>query len=274
MQVIQWFDRRRKELLKKKPEHVALVLSGGATRGAAHIGVLQVLEREGILPSIVAGNSAGSIVGAAYAAGVPADEMSEIFHKLDWGMLARPARFGAGGIFTSRPMEKFIEQKIGELTFDQLPRQLAVVACDIVSGERVVLNEGLVARAVRASSAVPGLFKPVEIDGRLLVDGGVVENFPVSLAMDMGADYIIGVNVTITDHFGAPPNNFIQTIIAANSIRGRVILPDRDLINCLIEPDLRAYSSWDFEHSREMEIAGRIAAERALPQLMQDLGMN
>jgi len=89
----------------------------------------------------------------------------------------------------------------------------------------------------------------------------------------MGADYIIGVNVTITDHFGERPSNFIQTIIAANSIRGRVILPDRDLIHCLIEPDLRSYSSWDFEHSREMEIAGRIAAERALPQLMQDLGL-
>lgn len=273
MQIFQWFDQRKKELFKKKPQNVALVLSGGATRGAAHIGVLQVLEREGIQPAIVAGNSAGSIVGAAYAAGVPADEMSEIFHRLDWAMLARPARWGAGGLFTSRPMEVFIEQKIGQITFEELPRKLAVVACDIVSGERVVLKEGSVARAVRASSAVPGLFKPVEIGERLLVDGGVVENFPVSLALEMGADYIIGVNVTITDHFGARPGNFIQTLIAANSIRGRIILPEREKINCLIEPDLRAFSAWDFEHSREMEIAGRIAAEKALPQLMADLRM-
>jgi len=273
MTIFAWFKEKKEQWFHTRPPVIGLALSGGATRGAAHIGVLQVLAREGIHPDIIAGNSAGAIVGAGYAAGVPVDTLSAMFRQLDWSSLVRPALRERLGVFHTRPMEAFIEAHIGKKTFEELPCRLAVVACDLLTGERVVLDKGSVAKAVRASSAVPGVFTPVDLDGHLLVDGGVVDNFPVALALEMGADYVIGVDVSFTNLLGHRPKNPVQVLFAAMSIRSRRSLPDPSLVNCLIKPDISAYAGWDFEHAAEMEAAGRYAAEQALPQLKADLGL-
>jgi NTE family protein len=271
MALFDWLNVQKKKLFPNHPMRIGLALSGGATRGAAHIGVLQVLEREGIHPDLITGTSAGAIVGAAYASGMTPEEISLLFHQLSWSTLANISLRNHLGLFNTSPMEEFIESNIGPRTFNDLPIPLAVVACDISTGERVILNQGSVSRAVRASSAVPGLFAPVEIEDRMLVDGGVVDNLPVALAYDMGADYVIGVDIASSNQVIHKPANFMEVLMSADTIRSRFSLPTSDSMNCRIAPDTQEYSGWSFEHSYEMESAGRIAAELALPQLRKDL---
>ena len=186
--------------MKRKPRAIGLALSGGATHGAAHIGVLQVLEREGISPAIVAGTSVGAIIGAAYVAGVPLAQMSHLFSQARWPNLLNIAWRGSLGIFDTEPLAAFIHTHIGDRTFEKLPRPFAVVACDILTGQRVVLKSGPLALAVRASAAIPGLFCPIEINGQLLVDGSVVDNLPVGVVREMGADYVIAVDSVPSAH--------------------------------------------------------------------------
>ena len=273
MGINRWIEEIKYLFASRKNKVLGLALSGGATRGSAHIGVLRVLEREGIYPSIVTGTSAGAIVGAGYAAGISAERMSDVFQSLDWPILAEFTFGRRLGIFNTQPMEGFIEELIGAKTFNELPRNLAVVACDIVTGERVILKSGQVSKAVRASAAVPGLFMPVDLNGQMLVDGGIVDNFPTQLAYEMGADYVIGVDLTSLSVLQTRPSNPIEVIFAANNIRSRNNMSNQNSIDCYIAPDTHLYSGWEFKHSAEMERAGIEAAEKAIPQLLIDLGL-
>lgn len=274
MALFEWLSFQKKKLFSNRPTRIGLALSGGATRGAAHIGVLSVLEREGIRPDLITGTSAGAIIGAAYASGMTSGEISLLFHQISWSTIANLSIRNHLGLFNTSPMENFIEANIGPRTFNDLPIPFAVVACDIVTGDRVILNQGSVARAVHASSAVPGLFAPVEIDDRILVDGGVVDNLPVALAYEMGADYVIGVDISSSNQTIHRPGNFVDVLMSADTIRSKFCMPNPDSMDCRIAPDTHEYSGWDFDHSYEMESAGRIAAELALPQLRKDFKLN
>ncbi len=190
------FGRRR------PAPRVGLALSGGGARGLAHIGVLKVLEQEGIPIHFLAGTSAGGLVGAAYAAGLSPRELEEEALRLSnprqlIGLLDRslPRR----GLLAGQKVREYLAHRIGEVTFDQLRIPLAVVAVDLLEGEKVVLNEGSVLEAVRATIALPGLFTPVERDGQLLVDGGLLDNLPADVVRRMGADVVIAVDVSTDD---------------------------------------------------------------------------
>lgn len=259
------FDRR--------PRSVGLALSGGAVRGAAHVGVLQVLEREGIRPDVVVGTSAGAIVGACYAAGVPIAEISQLLSGLRWPKLARLAWNNRLSLFDTMPLEAFVQATIGLQTFDDLPRRFAAVACDIVTGKRVTLRSGGVARAVRASSAIPGLFPPVEIDGRMLVDGGVVDNLPVDVARELGADYVIAVDLWPPPSGSRRPENLFDVLIAAAGLWSHANHPDPATIDCYILPEIGEFRAWDFDAVPSLEAYGRAAAERVIVRLKEELGM-
>ena len=165
-------------------------------------------------------------------------------------------------------MAAFIRAHLGDLSFEELPRRFAAVACDLMTGQRVVLDSGPVAQAVRASAAIPGLFSPIEVDGQLLVDGGVVDNLPVTVARQLGADYVIAVDVMPATARKRRPANMVEVLIAAsNLMQARAALPDPDLIDCYIHPAVDEFSPWDFAHAEAMEALGRTAAEAALPQL-------
>ncbi|HBF41888.1 MAG TPA: patatin, partial [Anaerolineaceae bacterium] len=143
----------------KKPK-VGIALSGGSTHGAAHIGVLKVLEREGVKVDMIAGTSAGALVGCAYAAGIPLDEISEIFKKMSWPQLLRPSLIRPLSLFDTSPLENFLREKIGNGEFKDLNIPFAAIAADIVTSEKVVLDSGPLAPALRASASIPGLFNP------------------------------------------------------------------------------------------------------------------
>jgi NTE family protein len=251
---------------------IGLALSGGATHGAAHIGVLQVLEREGIRPDFVAGTSAGALIGAAYCAGVPLEDIERLFHSLEWPDLLKISLKPKLSIFNTQPMEAFLKEKIGDFSFTDLQIPLAVIACDITTGERIVLDEGSVAQAIRASSAIPALFSPVEINGRLLVDGGIVDDLPVEQVVSMGAKFIISSDVSNRGKVGAKPENPIEVLLSAIYImQSRSAFYNIDKSDCYIRPDISMYSSWGFKDSTNVLEAGRVAAEDALLELKRKL---
>jgi len=182
----------------KRPK-VGLALSGGGARGLAHIGVLKVLEREGIPVDFLAGTSMGGVVAAFYASGWGAESMEEealrvgrlrhLIELVDHGLLTKP------GLFEGQGIRRYLVERLGDITFDDLRIPLALVAVDLESGEEVILRSGSVVEAVRATGSLPGLLAPLRLDGRLLVDGGVLNNLPADVVRRMGADIVIAVDV-------------------------------------------------------------------------------
>jgi NTE family protein len=257
---------------KNSQPTIGLALSGGATHGAAHIGVLQVLEREGIQPDFVAGTSAGALIGAAYCAGVPLDDIERLFLSVEWPNLLKISLKPKLSIFNTQPMEAFLIAKIGDFSFTDLKIPLTVIACDITTGERIILNEGSVAQAIRASSAIPALFSPVEINGRLLVDGGIVDDLPVEQVVSMGAKFVIASDVSNRGKVGAKPENPIEVLLSAIYImQSRSAFYNIDKSDCYIRPEISTFSSWGFKDSIKVLEAGRAAAEDALPELKRKL---
>lgn len=255
------------EALSRKPRCIGLALSGGAVRGAAHVGVLEVLEREGIAADVVVGTSVGSLVGAAYAAALPATKLKEIFRTVRWPRLARLSWRNRFSLFDTRPMEDVIHSVLGVVTFEELHKPFAAVACDVVSGERVVLRQGPLALALRASSAVPGVFPPVEMEGRLLVDGCVVDNLPVDVARELGAEVVIAVDLVPPPEGARRPRNILELMMTTGYLWSRANHPPMNEVNVLIQPKVSAYLGWDFSDVEVLEACGRAAAEEALPAL-------
>ena len=283
---------------------VGLVLSGGGARGAAHVGVLKVLEEIHVPVDLVAGASMGSIVGGLYATGMSPQEMEDALATMDWDgsfddsvprrEMPFRRKFDESSFLTkltvgikdghlAMPTGLVEGQKLNfilrELTlpsalvqdFDRLPIPYRATATDVASGAGIVLSRGNVAEAMRASMAFPGLFAPVEIDGRLLVDGGVAENFPVKTARKCGAEALIAVNI------GTPPagkesltslvkivNQVTSAATARNVKESKEALGPRDVF---IEPDLGTISFIDFKRVRDAVAAGEKAARAQIEEL-------
>lgn len=184
---------------RREPPRVGLALSGGGVRGLAHIGVLKVIVEAGIPIHCVAGTSAGGLIGALFAAGMSPQAMEEealrmasprrILPFLNRGLPFR-------GLLSGQKVYEYLESLLGDVTFDQLRIPLAVVAVDLNTGRKVVLREGRVVDAVRATIALPGLLSPVERDGELLVDGGLVDNLPADAARQLGAEKVVAVDIS------------------------------------------------------------------------------
>ncbi len=263
------YDKIGSLLPKRK---IGLALSGGATFGAAHVGVLQVLEENGIHPQMVAGTSAGALVGAAYCAGVPLSEIENLFKTMNWPTLLKFSIRNTLSIFDTQPMEDFLRKQIGDIEFKDLKIPFSAVACDIHTGARVVLDQGPLAPAVRASAAIPGLFSPVEIDGRLLVDGGIVDNLPVDQVRAMGAQYVISSDVSHRGPNTKKPENTFEIMLSMLYImQSRAALPNEDASNCYIHPNVSQYTSWGFKDVPQVTEAGREAARQNIPQLRRQL---
>jgi len=240
-----------------------LALSGGAVHGLAHIGVLTVLEETGIPVDYVAGTSGGSLIGAFYAAGWPTKQMRAVAGQIGWRQLVRPAWPGRGGLVSFYQLERFVAVRLGNPRFSDLPRPFAAVAGDLATGCPVPITSGFVAPAVCASAAVPGIVVPVEIEGRWLGDGGVFDNLPVNVVREMGADYVIAVNVCGL-RWGQ-----------ARSVLGRGLAAIESAVrwagggihsaDCVIEPDIADLSYVRFANRAELIARGEAAAKAALP---------
>lgn len=251
-------------------KRLGLALSGGIARGPAHVGVLSVLEREGVPITCVAGVSAGSLVGALYCAGLSAAEMNDLMPEVGWRLLARPAWPGRGFVSFDE-LEDWLLDLIGDVYIPQLPRPLAVVATDLETLQPVTFVEGRLGRIVHASCAVPGLVAPVMIDGRAYGDGGVTNNLPAEAARSLGADVVVGVDLFGPGAVAARGPLPTGLAVVENFVRrsgGGLAAVD-----CLISPPLGKASYFSFgRRSQLMALTmGARAAEAALPDIWQAL---
>ena len=283
--------------------YVVLALSGGGVKGYAHVGVLEVLEREGVGIAGIVGTSMGSIVGSLYASGKTAAELVEIVNDVNLGELVtatggnyfnisekmdrdvsiirpevhmnnRDQVVGPLGLVAGTAVLEYIAQLLSHVTvtdFRQLPIPFAAVATDLVSGEKVVLRRGSLPSAVRASMSIPGVFDPWEINGRLLVDGGMVSNMPVETAKELFPGYpVIAVNLTSEleprENLGSMISVISQsiTILTMQNVRREAALAD-----LLISPGVREYPMLGTNPANEIIAQGREAAEKMLPQLRE-----
>jgi NTE family protein len=180
-----------------KDKKIGIALGGGGARGYFHIGVLSVLEEYNIHPHIIAGTSMGSIIGALYAGDLSAEEIKQMAVGMDWRKLITLADIivPLSGLIRGGRVTSLLKSIVKARTFAQLKKNFACVATDLNTGEQVVLNDGSLIEAVRASCSIPAIFTPVKLKGRYLIDGGLVNVVPVSVCHDMGADFVIGVNV-------------------------------------------------------------------------------
>ncbi|MGX6607186.1 patatin-like phospholipase family protein [Micromonosporaceae bacterium Da 78-11] len=248
-----------------EPIRIGIALGGGAVRGAAHIGVLDVLDRAGPAPAVVTGTSAGALVGALYAAGRSAAEITTLAGTMHWARLVRPG-ITRRALFETARLGNFLHDALDGSDFAALKLPFAAVACELTTGQRVVMRDGPVSTAVLASSAIPGVFPPVERDGLLLVDGGLADMVPAELARALGADIVVAVDVS-----GPPPrrrpSTMLQIMVAASTLQAGVterLARDADLV---LTPDVDAYAFWELSRISEFRQAGRAAAEQALPLL-------
>lgn len=248
-----------------------LALSGGVLRGATHVGVLKVLEREGLRPDRVAGTSAGAIVGALYAAGLSPEEIHYQARSFRWTSLARPTWKLWSNLLDLEPMIRWLRE-LGLGDFSDLEIPFAAVACDLATGRSVALREGDVAEAVRASTAVPALFPLVERDGCQLVDGGIVNDLPIDVVRGMGADYLAGVDALPLGQIFYRGNHMMEVLFRSRYLSIRANHPPPEAFDCLIVPEIEECSLVDFSELDLLVRRGEEAAERALDRLHHDLG--
>lgn len=189
-----------------KRKKIGLALSGGAARGFAHLGVLKVLTEHNIPIDFVAGTSAGSFAGAAFACGASVEEITAMSKKISWRQMTGFS-YSPKGLLSNASMGAFIEKNFPVKNFEDLPIPFAAVACDLETGEEVILKDkGDLATAVRASCAIPGVFVPVELEGRRLIDGGILSNVPTKAVKKLGAEIVIAVDVMAcgATYWGSP----------------------------------------------------------------------
>jgi NTE family protein len=256
----------------KRPVKIGLALGGGAARGFAHIGVIQVLEEAGIRPNLVVGTSAGSVVAAFYASGKSGLQLQQVAETMeeatftDWTL-----PIFSRGLLRGEALARYVGAQVNGRLIENMPLQLGIVATDLNTGQGVLFQRGDTATAVRASSAVPALFQPVKISGREYVDGGLVSPVPVRYARQMGAELTIAVDIS-----DAPEANLasdtLQILLQTFSIMGKSInsfeLREADVV---VRPSLVGVSSSDFGARRRAIEAGRVAMKALLPQLRSAL---
>ncbi|MCA9873187.1 MAG: patatin-like phospholipase family protein [Anaerolineales bacterium] len=257
--------------MSSHPFKIGLALGGGAARGSVHVGVLSVLTAAGIPIDFVGGTSVGSFVGAAYCAGMSVDRMRALALTTGWKQLSRPV-VSRDGLLSFDPLEAWVESQLGDVELCDLATPLAIVTTDLAHGEKVVFREGPLARLVHASCAVPGVAKPVAVNGRLLCDGGVVDNLPVDVVRAMGADYVIGVDIFMPSNYhrlGALGTGLMSIETMIRNSGGPVSEAD-----CLIAPEIAGHSYHRFSKSLEYIERGAEAARQMLPTIRAALADN
>jgi len=252
----------------KIPPRIGLALGGGAARGFAHVGVIQILEEAGIRPTLVTGTSAGSLVAAIYASGKNGKQLQHVAETMEEVTIADwTLPLFNRGMFRGDALAKYVNGQVSARLIEDMPLPLGIVATDLNSGQSMLFQRGDTGTAVRASSAVPAVFQPVKISGRDYVDGGLVSPVPVRAARKMGAELVIAVDIS------SPPDSnlaggTLDVLLQTFSIMGSSInsfeLKDADVV---VRPVLTGISSSDFSARKRSIEAGRRAMLQMLPQL-------
>ena len=249
---------------------VALVLSGGAARGFAHVGVIRALEQEKIPIDLIVGTSVGSLIGAIYAHDRNSFELEWTAFTLykdsifDYGLFTA---FTGMGLAKGEKLEDFVRTKIPTTNIEDLKIPYAAVATDLNLGERVVLTKGSVVKAVHASSAIPGVFEPVLHQGHLLVDGGVTDNIPIDVARELGADIVIAVDISeVVENHNI--TNLVDVMLqSVNIMFNENVLSHKHNADVLITPAVGKVAMLDFTQKKQCMLAGIEATQKMIPEL-------
>lgn len=268
--VWSWLDRLR----RPRPRRLGLALGGGGARGFAHVGVLRELERAGVCVDVVVGTSVGALIGALYADGHTADEVATLAMEVerddffDFG----PRSLLAGGLARGKRIEGFVASHTRTAAIEDLPTRFAAVAVVLRTGEVTVFDHGPVARAVRASCTIPGVFAPVEIDGVTYVDGAVVAPVPAHIAHALGADVVIAVAIPAAvpeESPRTPVGIFLHAVDIMSAEIGRLHARAAEVV---IVPDVGDIAIDDFSQKPRLIEAGAAATRAALPRIRAALG--
>ncbi len=256
----------------QRAPRLGLALGGGAARGFAHVGVIQVLEANGIHPDVIAGTSAGSLVAALYASGKDAAELERAALSMDEATLTDwILPLVSRGLMRGEALARYVRQAVGGKLIEQMKLPLGILATDLGTGQGVLFRRGDAAQAVRASSAVPGVFNPVAIAGREYVDGGLVAPVPVRQAREMGAEVVLAVDIS-ADPQDLPSNGLLSLLPKTTAIMGQSINRlELAGANVVVRPALAGVGSADFASRQRSIDAGRAAMQAALPRLKAEL---
>ncbi|KAF0166619.1 MAG: NTE family protein [Rhodocyclaceae bacterium] len=252
------------------PVKIGLALGGGAARGFAHIGVIKALEAQGIVPDIVVGTSAGAVVGALYASGLSGFELQKIALDMDASQIgdwSLPDR----GVFKGEALQNFVNRAVANRPLEKLPRSFSVVATDLKSGESVLFRTGNTGMAVRASSAVPGVFQPVSINGHDYVDGCLVSPIPVRAARSLGANFVIAVDISVNPRDARTSSTLdvlLQTFAIMGQSIGRYEKAEADIV---IRPITTELPATDFAGRHRAVLEGEKAAAVAMADIKDRL---
>jgi NTE family protein len=253
---------------------IGLALGGGAARGFAHIGVIKALEAQGIVPDIVVGTSAGSLVGALYAAGNNGFALHKMALEMDEAAISDwsvPLFAKATGVLKGEALQNYVNRAVNNRPLEKLKIPFGAVATDLNSGQPILFQRGNTGLAVRASSAVPSLFNPVGIGDRHYVDGGLVSPVPVRFARQMGADFVIAVNISAQPE-AQPSSSAMDVLLQTFAIMGQSInyyeLREADIV---IQPRLGSMKGNDFPGRNVAILAGEQAAVGAMVEIKQKL---
>jgi NTE family protein len=255
---------------KKRPL-VGLALGGGMARGCAHIGVLRELEKHDIPIDLIAGTSVGSLIGGAYAAGLSPDQIEKMALTISWNDLGR-VTISKLGFYNSERTEEYIRKHFPVTEFEKARLPFGAVATDIQTGKMVIFTEGSLPLAIRASCAMPIFYTPVVVNGRMMVDGGLVGHIPASVARLMGADLVIAIDVN-SQHLPIPPPTHLFSVMSqALSVMGRTavqyLYADADIV---IRPQIEQVRPDDLSKAAEMITAGEEAARRVIDKIKRSL---
>lgn len=257
-----------------RPPKIGLALGGGAARGFAHIGVIKALEAQGIFPDIVVGTSAGSLVGALYAAGHNGFALHKLALEMDEAAISDwsvPFFAASTGVLKGEALQNYVNRAVNETPLEKLKIPFGAVATDLANGSPILFRRGNVGIAVRASSAVPGLFQPVRVGAQSYVDGGLVSPVPVRFAQEMGADFVIAVNISAQPE-AQPSSSTLDVLLQTFAIMGHSInryeLRQADIV---IQPKLGAMKGNDFPGRNNAILAGEQAAAAAMGEIKRKL---
>lgn len=249
-----------------KDKKVGLALGGGAVLGAVHVGVLKALEEKNIKINAICGTSAGAIVAALYAFGKTPAQIEKIVVEFEWKKLSS-LTLSKYGVLSNDKIGDIIKLNIGDKKFKDANIPLGMIATDITTGEKVVLDKGSVSDAVVASTCIPGIFIPVEIGGRFLVDGGIVENVPLSCLKNKDVDYLIGVDL-VPERSYKKPENVIEVLYNSFNflvrINKKAQIKEADLT---IKPDLTEYNAVDMSQIKELIDLGYEETKKIIKEL-------
>lgn len=252
---------------------IGIALGGGSARGFAHIGVLQALDEARVPIGVVAGTSAGSLVGAFYAAGFSPWKMQEVALKVRDIDVADLSSGNKRGMIGGAALQRLVNGFLNNMPIEKMPRRFAAVATDLANGEKVAIQRGDTGAAVVASCSIPGVFIPALFEGRELVDGGLTSPVPVAVARELGADAVIAVDVGGRPS-SKPRSGLYEIILQSFEIMGRSLAQlEGKSANLLIQPQTDRYDSSDFSARKEMIEAGYLAGQRAVPELRRRLGL-